>query len=65
VPEEPFCSFCGKRRSEVRKLIQGGGPDQPGGRRDGRDLPLVQICNECISLCNEIIVSQMSKQGGP
>ena len=34
------CSFCGKRRSEVRKLISG---------------PNVYVCDECVSLCNEII----------
>jgi ATP-dependent Clp protease ATP-binding subunit ClpX len=34
------CSFCGKGRSEVRKLISG---------------PNVYICDECVSLCNEII----------
>jgi ATP-dependent protease Clp ATPase subunit len=34
------CSFCGKRRGEVRKLISG---------------PRVFICNECVVLCREII----------
>jgi len=34
------CSFCGKRRSEVRKLISG---------------PNVYVCDECVALCNEII----------
>jgi len=34
------CSFCGKRRREVRKLISG---------------PRVFICNECVVLCREII----------
>ncbi|MCC6750350.1 MAG: ATP-dependent Clp protease ATP-binding subunit ClpX [Deltaproteobacteria bacterium] len=34
------CSFCGKRRAEVRKLISG---------------PNVYICDECVGLCNEII----------
>ena len=34
------CSFCGKRRREVRKLISG---------------PRVFICDECVSLCNEIL----------
>lgn len=34
------CSFCGKSQNEVRKLIAG---------------PSVYVCNECISLCNEII----------
>jgi ATP-dependent protease Clp ATPase subunit len=34
------CSFCGKRRSEVRKLVSG---------------PRVFICNECVVLCRDII----------
>lgn len=34
------CSFCGKSQNEVRKLIAG---------------PSVYVCDECISLCNEII----------
>ena len=34
------CSFCGKSQHEVRKLIAG---------------PTVFICDECISLCNDII----------
>lgn len=38
--KELFCSFCGKSQHEVRKLIAG---------------PSVFVCNECISLCNDII----------
>ncbi len=34
------CSFCGKSKDSVRKFISG---------------PSVYICNECISLCNEIL----------
>lgn len=37
------CSFCGKARREVRKLI--AGPD-------------VHICNECIDLCNDVILGE-------
>tara|TARA_B100001287_G_scaffold272231_1_gene273626 strand:+ start:1019 stop:2260 length:1242 start_codon:yes stop_codon:yes gene_type:complete len=37
------CNFCGKSRHEVDKLI--AGPD-------------VYICNECVSLCNNIIVQE-------
>lgn len=40
-----FCSFCGKNQEEVRKLIAG---------------PSVFICNECITLCTDII----SEDGG-
>lgn len=38
--DDLHCSFCGKRRGEVRKLISG---------------PRVFICNECVVLCREII----------
>ncbi len=38
----PFtCSFCGKSREQARRLIAG-----PNG---------VYICDECVSLCNEIL----------
>lgn len=43
------CSFCGKGKDEVERLIQGGGK-QPAG-----ELPIVFICNECIDLCANII----------
>jgi ATP-dependent Clp protease ATP-binding subunit ClpX len=39
--DEMRCSFCGKTRDQVRKLIQG-----PGG---------VYICDECITACSDII----------
>ena len=38
---EPHCSFCGKSRSQVRKLIHG-----PNG---------VFICDECVNECADII----------
>jgi len=34
------CSFCGKTQDEVKKLVAG---------------PTVYICNECVSLCNDIL----------
>jgi len=37
------CSFCSKRRREVRKLISG---------------PKVFICDECVNLCNDIIAKE-------
>jgi ATP-dependent Clp protease ATP-binding subunit ClpX len=40
------CSFCGKNQDQVRKLIAG---------------PRVYICNECIELCNEIIIEEFEK----
>jgi ATP-dependent Clp protease ATP-binding subunit ClpX len=42
------CSFCGKRRADVRKLISG---------------PKVFICDECVSLCNEIIARDEDTPG--
>jgi NADH pyrophosphatase NudC (nudix superfamily) len=41
-----FCSFCGKRQNEVRKLIAG---------------PSVFICNECVSLSVDILVDEFKK----
>ena len=41
------CSFCGKKQAEVSKLISGPGK--------------VHICNECIDLCNEILVEEDKK----
>src|ERR671914_580732 len=44
-PKVPYrCSFCGKSQEQVRKLIAGQG---------------VYICDECISLCQEIIEEEM------
>lgn len=40
------CSFCGKSQKDVLKLISG---------------PQVYICNECIDLCNEILVEEEKK----
>lgn len=39
-----YCSFCGKSQHEVKKLIAG---------------PTVFICDECIELCNEIMVEEL------
>ena len=40
------CSFCGKTQKQVKKLIAGPG---------------VYICDECIDLCNEIIVEELNE----
>ena len=40
------CSFCGKTQKQVKKLIAGPG---------------VYICDECIDLCNEIILDELSE----
>ena len=42
-----FCSFCGKSQKQVRKLISG---------------PNVFICDECIRLCNEILVEDEARK---
>jgi ATP-dependent Clp protease ATP-binding subunit ClpX len=44
------CSFCGKGQQQVKKLVAGPG---------------VYICDECIELCNEIIVEEsLDKSSG-
>jgi ATP-dependent Clp protease ATP-binding subunit ClpX len=40
------CSFCGKTQKQVKKLIAGPG---------------VYICDECIDLCNEIIIDELNE----
>ena len=45
----PTCSFCGKRHDEVSKLI--AGPD-------------VNICDECVKLCNEIVAEDRARKKG-
>ncbi len=40
LEKEIRCSFCGKSQREVSKIIAG---------------PTAYICNECISICNEIL----------
>jgi len=40
IPKMKRCSFCGKSSEQVRRMVAG---------------PNVQICNECILLCQEII----------
>ncbi len=39
-----YCSFCGKSQHEVKKLIAG---------------PSVFVCDECITLCNDIMREEM------
>jgi len=43
------CSFCGKSKDSVRKFISG---------------PSVYICNECITLCNEILAEDEEREAG-
>lgn len=39
------CSFCGKSRGDVDKLIAGPG---------------VYICNECVALCDDILAEELA-----
>jgi len=41
------CSFCGKSQQRVMKLIAGPG---------------VYICDECVDLCNQIIVEELAEE---
>ena len=41
------CSFCGKNQDEVKKLVAG---------------PSVYICDECIELCNDIMVEEDERE---
>ena len=43
---DPRCSFCGRSGSQVDKIITG---------------PQVYICNECVKLCNDIMVEERQK----
>ena len=45
IPKLKRCSFCGKTSEQVRRMVAG---------------PNVQICNECILLCQEIISDDFS-----
>lgn len=47
------CSFCGKQQDQVKKLVAGGA------------VPGVFICDECVSLCREIIDEQVFGTPGP
>lgn len=40
---DPRCSFCGRSHNQVEKIITG---------------PSVHICNECVKLCNEVLVEE-------
>lgn len=42
-----YCSFCGKRQDEVKKLIAG---------------PSVYICDECVELCNDILEEEFGSE---
>jgi ATP-dependent Clp protease ATP-binding subunit ClpX len=40
---DPRCSFCGRSHNQVEKIING---------------PQVHICNECVKLCNEVLIEE-------
>ena len=42
-PAQMRCSFCGKSKDQVNKLVAGPG---------------VYICDHCVALCNEIIAEE-------
>lgn len=44
-----MCSFCGKSRSEVKKLIAGPG---------------VYICDSCVTVCQSVLVKESGRQVG-
>jgi ATP-dependent Clp protease ATP-binding subunit ClpX len=44
---ELLCSFCGKSKDAVRKLIAGPG---------------VYICDDCVALCDEILAEEHSDE---
>ncbi len=44
---ELYCSFCSKSQGEVRRLVAGPG---------------VYICDECITLCTEIIIEELEEE---
>jgi ATP-dependent Clp protease ATP-binding subunit ClpX len=44
--DSPKCSFCGKAQDDVERLIAGPG---------------VQICDQCVDLCNSLIQREVAK----
>ena len=44
------CSFCGRRATEVGKVIAG-------------PTPAVAICNECVALCADILAKERGTPG--
>jgi ATP-dependent Clp protease ATP-binding subunit ClpX len=46
------CSFCGKRGTEVERIVAGSTPS-------------VAICNECIVLCAQIVAEEEDPPGPP
>ena len=47
--EDMRCSFCGKRRNQVKRLIQGSGG--------------IFICDECVTACSDMIAEAEAEAG--
>ena len=45
-PDDMHCSFCGKLKTEVARLVAG---------------PTVYICDECVELCEDIIAEELEQ----
>ena len=50
-PPVEKCTFCGKSRHMVESLIAGP--------------PHIYICNECVELCNSILIEELHKGEPP
>jgi len=49
-PKKPLrCSFCGKRETEVRRMLQG---------------PAARICDQCVQLCMSLLEEELGPQAG-
>lgn len=46
--EQLICSFCGKKRSQVKKIIAA---------------TQANICNECVSVCNDVLRDAIANEG--
>jgi ATP-dependent protease Clp ATPase subunit len=46
-PDDMHCSFCGKLKTEVARLVAG---------------PTVYICDECVALCEDIIAEDLEQR---
>jgi ATP-dependent Clp protease ATP-binding subunit ClpX len=45
------CSFCGKKKDEVRNMLQGAVKS-----------PVAYICNECVALCKKVVQDEDRKE---
>ncbi|MGA3301557.1 MAG: ClpX C4-type zinc finger protein, partial [Candidatus Acidiferrales bacterium] len=55
TPEEPLrCSFCHKTQEQVEKLIS-----------SPSEYPRSYVCNECVSVCQQILEDEKREQASP